>query len=240
MLAAIAATVAAAAAVAVYLTQGRQPVGPGAVPTATRPANNGEPAAANAAPEPAPNAAATATAPVVGSAEPALAASVAAPSASAAAPGDVNGCAIATLPEGTVGDAPEIGFLCTGTDLWGLTRKVNQQVLHHGAPPGMIRWAHLGRFDLAAVALLRRRCCPGANAVTAATPKGLCESLSSSIEAVAGDASGANVDRYAADVDCIVSHGIRYPSEWWDRVGAKDARGQFEQFLSELRAPQKN
>jgi serine/threonine-protein kinase len=237
VVAALAAASAAAAALFVYATHDRPAATAGSSPPA--PPSAVEPAATVPAPAE-PVATAEATAP--GSAAPAAVVAAPAPSerAAATAPADVNACATATLPEGTVGDAPDIGFLCTDTDLWGLTRKVNQQVLHHGAGPGLVGWAHLGRFDLAAVALLRRRCCPDANAVTAATPKGLCESLTSSIEALSTDASRPNVDRYAADVDCIVSHGIRYPSEWWDRVGAKDARGHFEQFVGELRTPQRN
>ncbi len=231
---ALAAVAAASAALFVYTRERPPATTVASPPAAARRSGTAEPGAtATAATE------AHATAPAAASA---AVASAAAPSASApaAAPGDVNACAIGTLPEGTIGDAPELGFLCTDIDLWGLTRKVNQQVLHHGVAPGLVRWAHLGRFDLAAVALLRRRCCPDANALTAATPKGLCESLGSSIEALSGDASAANVDRYAADVDCIVSHGIRYPSEWWDRVSAKDARGHFDLFVGELRTPQRN
>jgi serine/threonine-protein kinase len=234
---ALAAVAAAAAALFVHATRGRPPAATVAPPPATAQRSSAvEPATTTAATE------APATASGAPGGAPSVVPSATAPGASAlaAAPGDVNACATATLPEGTVGDSPEIGFLCTDTDLWGLTRKVNQQVLHHGVAPGLVRWAHLGRFDLAAVALLRRRCCPQANAFTAATPKGLCESLASSVEAVSGDTSRANVDRYAADVDCIVSHGIRYPSEWWDRVSAKDARGHFDLFVGELRTPQRN
>ncbi|HVW27323.1 MAG TPA: hypothetical protein VHC69_18290 [Polyangiaceae bacterium] len=162
------------------------------------------------------------------------------PGTSAATPvaaGDASACAVAILPEGTLGESPDVGFLCTNTDLWGMTRRVNQQVLRHGTGAGLVSWAHLGRFDLAAVALVRRRCCAGAPAFTAATPKGLCESLTSSIDAVAGETSAPNIDHYAADVDCLVSHAVRYPAEWWDRLSAKQARGYFEQFIGELRAP---
>jgi hypothetical protein len=151
------------------------------------------------------------------------------------APLDANACAAATLPENTLGVSPDVGSLCTATDLWGMTRKVDQEVLKHGEGDALVLWAHLGRFDLAAVALLRERCCPGAPPFTAATPKGMCETLTSSIKALASDPSASNVDRYAADVECYVSHGIRYPAEWWDRITAKDARGYFEKFVNALR-----
>jgi serine/threonine-protein kinase len=225
VVAAVTAAAAASAALFVYATRNRPAVTAAVSPRATaQPSSAGTPATT----------APSTTEATAGGGEPAI---IALGAPSAAAPSDVNACAKATLPEGTAGDSPDVGGLCTDTDLWGLTRKVNQQVLHHGTGPGLVLWAHLGRFDLAAVGLLRRRCCPNANAVTAATPKGLCESLTSSIEAVSSDPSTPNVDRYAADVDCVVSHGVRYPSEWWDRLTAKEARGYFEQFVGELRTP---
>jgi serine/threonine-protein kinase len=182
--------------------------------------------------------------PAAPSVEPAHAAPPASAAASAAAeapatntPLDANACAKATLPEGTLGSAPEIGFLCTEKDLWGMTRKVGLEVLKEGRGEGQTLWVHLGRYDLAAVATLRERCCPGAVPFTAATPKGICETLAESIHAVASDPAPVRLDRYAEDVECYVHHGVRYPAEWWDRLKPKEARGYFEQFLKELQAP---
>lgn len=164
-------------------------------------------------------------------------------SASAAAvsrpntPLDVNACARATLPDLTLGASPEIGFLCAETDLWGMTRRLDLLVLKHGQGEGKNLWLHLGRFDLAAVAMLRERCCPGAAPYTAAVPKGICETLGDSIHAAAADPSAPHLDRYAEDVECYVGHGVRYPAEWWDRLKSKDARGYFEQFVKALRTP---
>ncbi len=156
-------------------------------------------------------------------------------SAAAVAPLDANACVASALPEKTLGDAFDVRYLCNGSELWGLTRKVDQQVLRHGQGAGLSLWVHLGRFDLAAVALLRERCCPGAAPLTAATPKGVCETLTDSTRALASDPTGANAERYAADVECYVSHGVRYPAEWWDRLTAKEARGYFDELVSELR-----
>jgi hypothetical protein len=153
------------------------------------------------------------------------------------APLDANACAKATLPDGTLGSSPEIGFLCVEKDLWGMTRKLDLQVLKHGQGQGQTLWLHLGRFDLAAVATLRQRCCPGAAPFSAAVPKGVCETLGESIQAAASDPAPAHLDRYAEDVECYVARGVRYPAEWWDRLKAKDARGYFEEFLKQLRTP---
>src|SRR5262249_47534030 len=150
---------------------------------------------------------------------------------SSQAPLDPSACAAATLPDKTLGSAPSIGFLCSQTDLWGITRKLDSWVLGHGEGPALALWTHLGRFDLAAVAVVRERCCPGAAPFTAAVPKGVCESLGDSIHAVAAAPSPDHLDKYAEDVSCYVGHGIRYPAEWWDRLPPKTARGYFEQFL---------
>jgi hypothetical protein len=197
-------------------------------------------ATANAVPA-APVANASGTNPPAAPSEPASAESPpgtsAAPSADALL--DPSACAAATLPEKTLGDAPSVPFLCTQTDLWGITRKIDGYVLGHGEGLALVLWAHLGRFDLAAVAVLRQRCCPGAAPFTAAVPKGVCETLGDSIHAAASEPTAANLDRYAADIECYVSHGVRYPAEWWDRLTSKEARGYFEQFLGALRMPAK-
>ena len=99
----------------------------------------------------------------------------------------------------------------------------------------MVLWAHLGRYDLAAIAVLVTRCCPAETVFTAANPRGVCESLPSSVEDVARDQSAEKIDRYSASVDCFISRGVRYPAEWWDRVGPKDARGYFEEYLRAMR-----
>jgi hypothetical protein len=99
-----------------------------------------------------------------------------------------------------------------------------------------VQWAHLARFDLAAISTLRTRCCPGAAPFAVATPKGLCDTLEGATAAVGKDPAGAAaVEAYAQGVDCLVSKGVRYPAEWWDRVAAKDARGHYEKFVGALR-----
>ncbi len=152
-------------------------------------------------------------------------------------PLDVNLCARAALPPGTLGASTDLGFLCSQTELWAMTRKLDLEIIKRGKGPGVVLWAHLGRFDLAAVAILRERCCPGAAPLTAATPKGLCESLTASIREASHDPSAPRVDQYAADVECLVSHGVRYPAEWWDRITEKDARSYFAEYLASVSAP---
>jgi hypothetical protein len=100
-----------------------------------------------------------------------------------------------------------------------------------------VLWAHLGRYDLAAIAVLLTRCCPADTVFTAANPRGVCESLPGSVQDVSRDQSAQNIDHYAESVDCFISRGVRYPAEWWDRVGPKDARGYFEEYLRGLRKP---
>ena len=154
-------------------------------------------------------------------------------------PADVTSCARSLLPPGTLGSGADVdlGYLCKEGELWGMTRKLDLTVAKHGEAPGMVLWAHLGRYDLAAVAVLLTRCCPANTAFKAANPRGVCESLPSAVEEVSRNQSAENIDRYAESVDCFISRGVRYPEEWWDRVGPKDARGYFEEYLRGLRKP---
>src|SRR5262249_17273179 len=79
----------------------------------------------------------------------------ASPPALSADPAAVTTCVSRVLPEGTLrlGKDVNVGYLCTQSDLWGIGRKFNMALAQHGQGPGMVLWAHLGRFDLAAIAL---------------------------------------------------------------------------------------
>jgi serine/threonine-protein kinase len=149
-------------------------------------------------------------------------------------PADPTACVRAVLPEGTFRDAPTFDFLCHGTDLWGATRKMNSRMGLYGHGTGLLTWAHLGRYDLAAVAALRDRCCPAAAPAKVATA-GICESLTEDVRTLARDPSPSHVDRYGTDIDCLMRLQFRYPSEYWDRVTSRDARAAFERFLGTLR-----
>jgi len=145
-------------------------------------------------------------------------------------------CVRGTLPEGMFGTDASFEFLCKGTDLWGATRKMNSRVGTGARGKGLITWASLGRYDLAAVAILRERCCPAAPPVAVATPNGICASLADDVRALAKAPRSEQTNRYAADIDCLLSRGFRYPADYWDRVGPKDARADFETFLASLHA----
>lgn len=147
---------------------------------------------------------------------------------------DVNSCSKALLPPGTLGENPDLSYLCAGREMWGLTLRTNLEVARHGRGDGMVSWVHLGRFDLAAVTLIRSRCCPGAAPPRVATPKGMCETIAQSVQDVSKDPSPEHIDRYAADVDCIVHKGVAYPSEWWDRIRPVEARQYFDQLVRSL------
>lgn len=163
----------------------------------------------------------------------------AAPAASSEAPaplpvGDVNACSRALLPAETLGPTPDLSYLCAEKEMWSVTLRTNLQIAKHGRGEGMVSWMHLGRFDVAAVAILRTRCCPGARPLRVATPKGMCETITASVLEVASSPTSASIDRYAADVDCIMHKGMNYPREWWDRVGLAESRGAFEGLVQRL------
>jgi hypothetical protein len=109
---------------------------------------------------------------------------------------------------------------------------MNLAVTHHARGAGLIEWEELGRYDLAATAVLRNRCCPSAKPAEAATPKGVCESLQSAVGALGREPAPERVDEYARGVDCFMFHGVRYPTETWDRMGPTTARSSFDRFLA--------
>lgn len=187
--------------------------------------DSGVPATAPAATAPP-----TATPPAMQAASMPIPSSAPAPSV----PQDVNACSRALLPAGTLGEQSDLSFLCAGKEMWSLTLRTNLEVARHGRGDGMVSWVHLGRFDLAAVSLIRERCCPGAVPPRVATPKGMCEEIAQSVRDVSADPSPEHIDRYAADVDCIVHKGMTYPREWWDRIKPAEAREYFDQFIRGL------
>lgn len=148
-----------------------------------------------------------------------------------AAPEDVTACVARTLPDGTLGEGSDVGFLCAERDFWTTVRKFDLEVAKHGKGPGMVLFAHLGRYDLAAVAFAWQTCCPAdSTPFVVATPKGVCDTLTDAVRAAGKDPSPAVLDAYAAAIDCLYTRGVHHPTEFWDRVGPKDARGYFDQF----------
>lgn len=204
---------------------------PTASPKALEPS---APNAENAAPESAASAASIAAGASAAPGAPLAAKLDSSPARTAAPPTDFAGCVAGTTPEGAVGAGRDLGFLCTEKDFWATSRRFNLEVAKHGHGPGMVLWAHLGRFDLAAISYVWHRCCPAdATPFVVATPKGVCDTLSDAVHAVGKDPSPANIDAYASVVECLFTREVHHPTEWWDRVGPKDARGYFDQ-LHEL------
>src|SRR5213078_932760 len=133
--------------------------------------------------------------------------------------------------EGALDAGRDVGFLCTEKDFWSSSLRFNLEIAKHGHGPGMVLWAHLGRFDLAAISYVWHRCCPSeSKPFVVATPKGVCDALSDAVHTVGKDPSPTNTDAYSAAVECMFNRGVHHPAEWWDRVGPKDARGYFDQF----------
>jgi serine/threonine protein kinase len=167
--------------------------------------------------------------------EPAAAASVATPASAAppvgAPPGDLNACVTRLVPEGAVAPGRDFGFLCKEKEFWSTARRFDLEVAKHGRGPGMVLWAQLGRFDLAAISFVWHHCCPSdTKPFVVATPKGVCDGLTEAVHEVGKDLSPEKIEAYAAIVECLFTRQVHHPTEWWDRVGPKDARAAFDQF----------
>jgi serine/threonine protein kinase len=173
--------------------------------------------------------AATEAPPVASAAPPPAAATAAAPTG--APPGDLNACVARLMPEGAIGAGRDFGFLCKEKEFWSTARRFDLEVAKHGRGPGMVMWTQIGRFDLAAISYIWHHCCPSdSKPFVAATPKGVCEGLTEAVHDVGKDLSPDKTEAYSAAVECLFTRQVHHPSEWWDRVGPKDARAAFEQF----------
>jgi hypothetical protein len=59
----------------------------------------------------------------------------------------------------------------------------------------------------------------------------VCDGLTDAAQHTGKDPSTAKVDAYAAAVDCMYTRQVHRPTDWWDRVGPKDARAAFDKLL---------
>src|SRR5262249_29548975 len=126
-----------------------------------------------------------------------------------AAPGDLSACVARTMPEGAVAPGRDFGFLCKEKEFWASSRRFDLEVAKHGKGPGLVLWAQLGRFDLAAISIVWHRCCPSdSKPFVVVTPKGVCDGLTDATLQVGKDPSPAHVDAYAAAVDCLYTRQV--------------------------------
>lgn len=142
-------------------------------------------------------------------------------------------CVITLLPEGVLGDDPDLGWMCDEQELWVVNRYLYDRITTRGRGPGVQKWVGQGKFNLAAVALLRARCCPEGEAFSAVQATANCDSVAATLDRIVEYPTPDRVDRYAAAVDCLMERKVQVPSSW-ARVKTKAARKQFDEFVSSL------
>lgn len=127
------------------------------------------------------------------------------PTDSPATPGSSPSTCLGTFfPEGTFLATPPLSFVCEETDAVAVATRLKKEVVVAGrgrdATAGMKEWAVLGFYELAALAVMRGRCCAGAPPLTtpeSAEPCGRMEERLGAIAAVSREARSAG-DRAAA------------------------------------------
>ncbi len=157
-------------------------------------------------------------------AAPGSAGSAAAPRAPAPAPvavEDVGECARSTFAAGSFDPAspPAFASMCAETDPRRGAESARTALViagtHRPVSDGMREWAMLGWYEMAAFAVMRARCCPGAAPLVLPKPLGACAPLDDALNAL-GAAAARRADQATLDealgaftksVSCVVRSG---------------------------------
>ena len=145
--------------------------------------------------------------------------------------GSPTACVESFLPDGAFGEGADLGFICEEQELWVINRHLHDRIALRGSGKGAELWVRLGRFELAAVSIVRAVCCPGAAVFTAVLPTARCGSLAAVLDAVSQSPTAENVDRYAETIDCLIERKVRVPDPW-RRSKRKTQRKHFDEFLA--------
>jgi hypothetical protein len=181
-----------AAATSQQPSAGNAPAPP-AIPSGAAAASSAAPAASV---EPAASAAPAASAEADSSAE-AAPAPPGSTTASASAGQGVEACMVPLFAKGTfeARSRPSFSFLCNETDPRRGSRLIRKQVVL-GATSGFVsdgmrEWALLGWYELAAYAVMRARCCPGAAPIELPESPGACPAIAQALNELGGATSKA-------------------------------------------------
>lgn len=129
---------------------------------------------------------------------------------------DRDTCVMRFFPDDTFeGSPPDLSFVCKELEAIEAVSGLKVRLVEAGrgrpATGGMTEWAVMGMYDLAAFAVIRGRCCPGAKTAVPDSPA-TCEPLVDALDGLArASARGAPpsdldpaVDRFDGAVRCIM------------------------------------
>jgi hypothetical protein len=145
--------------------------------------------------------------------------------------GSPTACVESFLPDGAFGDGVDLDWICDQQEIWVINRHLHDRIATRGKGKGVELWVRLGRFELAAVSIVRAACCPRAEVFTAVLPTAHCGSLAAALDAVSQSPTAEHVDRYAEMIDCLIERKVRVP-EPWSRSKRKTQRKHFDEFLA--------
>jgi hypothetical protein len=133
--------------------------------------------------------------------------------------GDLAACVAPAFASESFDAATDFSFVCGETDPLKIGNQIRTELVRarHGVEGGMKDWALLGWHELAAVALIRGRCCPGAKplalaeAPSCAPVATVLDSLTSAARA-ATDPKDATLaaagSAYTTEVYCLVRSNV--------------------------------
>jgi hypothetical protein len=137
-------------------------------------------------------------------------------------------CARTYLPEVDLPDGA-LDFMCSENDAWALERETYVRVAHRTGD-GVHRFTRLGRYSVAAVAMIRAGCCVTPDPLLARVPELWCGILRDKVRALGPMPEDAAVRDYDEAMRCLREHGMRLPDRW-ERSPEERTIEAFEQFL---------
>lgn len=121
-----------------------------------------------------------------------------------------------------------LDFVCEHTEFWSAEERTYRELAHRRGE-GAKLWRQLGPYAMAALAMMRRGCCPDAEPLLAVVPGLWCGILRDRLRAFDSAAWSGPVQDYEETLRCLFERGVHLPERWGNGLGA-DAREAFFEF----------
>lgn len=121
-----------------------------------------------------------------------------------------------------------LDFVCTETEFWAIERRAHLAIAPRPGA-GARLYGKLGHYSLAALATMRRGCCPDAEPLLAVVPGLWCGILRDKLRALGAYPEAGPIAAFDETMGCLADRGVRLPDRW-DRFTAEQSRAAFREF----------
>lgn len=144
--------------------------------------------------------------------------------------GDAGQCVAAHFPTGTLEDDDKLSFVCNESDAWQIAQRLQRVITSHGPTEGAALWETLGFYDLAAVTVMRSRCCMTVTAMSAVVAPNECGDLTTPLQALGSNPTAETLRTYEDTVHCLIERQVRLP-EHFTEVAQKPMQAAVKRFF---------